>query len=409
MTVSELHEIINRGEDSKSSLRRKLLSLRTQFKRQFNSVDALAVEIAAMLNSDGGKIIVGVSDSGEIIGVENIRMFNQWISNACSQKIEPPASVITENLRVGDKLVVVINVPLGTDKPYAVNKTAFWVKIGADKRRATREELRRLMQASGDFYADEMPLAHTSLDDLDFFRFRYFYKQQYGQEIDPPFIPPSTGGKRGDASTERILSNLKLLKSPHLTLAGLLLFGKEPQRVRPQFMVKAVAFIGNSLAGTEYLDSEDIGSILSEQFKNTMGFLKRNLRKLQNGQNFNFPGVMEIPQVALEEAVVNALVHRDYLINSSVRVFIFDNRVEIISPGKLPNTATIETIKVGIQIVRNPILVSFVPKLELPYRGLGSGIPRMIEECRKARLPEPELIEDKITEEFKVVFHRPTN
>jgi len=403
MTVSELHEIrrielveiISRGEDSK-----------TQFKRQFNSIDALAVEIAAMLNSDGGQIFVGVSDSGEIIGVEDVRKLNQWISNACSQKMEPPASVITENLRINDKLVIVISVPLGTDKPYAVNKTEFWIKaclersrsIRADKRRATREELRRLMQASGSFYADEMPLAHTNLDDFDRFRFKYFYKQQYGQEI-----------KHLDTSTERILSNLKLLKSPHLTLAGLLLFGKEPQRIRPQFMVKAVTFIGNSLGGTEYLDSEDINSTLSEQFKNAMGFLKRNLRKRQNGQNFNFPGVMEIPQIALEEAVVNALVHRDYLINSSVRVFIFDNRVEIISPGKLPNTATIETIKVGIQIVRNPILVSFVPKLEIPYRGLGSGIPRMIEECSKAKLPEPEFIEDKITETFKVVFYRPTD
>ena len=387
MTVSELHEIISRGEDSK-----------TQFKRQFNSINALAAEIAAMLNSDGGQIIVGVSDSGEIIGVEDIHKLNQWISNACSQKIEPPASVITENLRVSDKLVVVINVPLGTDKPYATNKTEFWVKIGADKRRATREELRRLMQASGSFYADEIPLAHTSLDDLDMFRFRYFYKQQYGQEIE-----------HLDAATERTLSNLKLLKSPHLTLAGFLLFGKEPQRIRPQFMVKAVAFIGNSLGGTEYLDSEDIGSTLPEQFKNTMGFLKRNLRKQQNGQNFNFPGIMEVPQIALEESVVNALVHRDYLINSSVRVFIFDNRVEIISPGKLPNTATIETIKFGIQIVRNPILVSFVPKLELPYRGLGSGIPRIFEECHKAKLPEPELIEDKIAETFKVIFYRPNN
>ena len=387
MTVSELHEIISRGEDSK-----------TQFKRQFNSIDALTVEIAAMLNSDGGQIFVGVSDSGKIIGVEDVHKLNQWISNACSQKMEPPASVITENLRINDKLVVVISVPLGTDKPYAVNKTEFWIKVGADKRRATREELRRLMQASGAFYADEMPLAHTNLDDFDRFRFKYFYEQQYGQEIES-----------SDVSTERILSNLKLLKSPHLTLAGLLLFGKEPQRIRPQFMVKAVAFIGNSLGGTEYLDSEDINLTLSEQFKNTMGFLKRNLRKRQNGQNFNFPGVMEIPPIALEEAVVNALVHRDYLINSSVRVFIFDNRVEIISPGKLPNTATIETIKVGIQIVRNPILVSFVPKLELPYRGLGSGIPRIIEECSKARLLEPEFLEDKITETFKVVFYRPTD
>lgn len=251
MTVSELHEIISRGEDSK-----------TQFKRQFNSIDALTVEIAAMLNSDGGQIFVGVSDSGKIIGVEDVHKLNQWISNACSQKMEPPASVITENLKINDKLVVVISVPLGTDKPYAVNKTEFWIKVGADKRRATREELRRLMQASGAFYADEMPLAHTNLDDFDRFRFKYFYEQQYGQEIE-----------HSDVSTERILSNLKLLKSPHLTLAGLLLFGKEPQRIRPQFMVKAVAFIGNSLGGTEYLDSEDINSTLSEQFKNTLGFL----------------------------------------------------------------------------------------------------------------------------------------
>ena len=385
MTTSELHETISRGEDSK-----------TQLKRQFNSIDALATELAAMLNSEGGLLIVGVSDSGEICGVTDIRQLNQWISNACSQKIEPPVSVMTENLSIGDKLVVVISVPLGTDKPYAVNKTAFWVKVGADKRRATREELRRLMQASGTLYADEMPLAHTSWDELDLLRFRDFYKQQYNQEID-----------QLNAFAERSLSNLKLLKSPHLTLAGLLLFGKEPQQIRPPLMVKAVAFIGNRLEGTKYLDSEDIGSTLAEQFKGTMGFLKRNLRKQQNGQNFNFPGILEIPEIALEEAVVNALVHRDYLISSSIRVFIFDNRVEIISPGKLPNTATVESIRAGIQIVRNPVLISFVPKIGIPYRGLGSGVPRMIEECRKANLPEPKFIENKVAETFTVVFNRP--
>lgn len=384
MTTSELHEIIRRVEDSK-----------TQFKRQFDSIDALATEIAAMFNSEGGLLIVGVSDSGEICGVADIRQLNQWISNACSQKIEPPVSVTTENLRDGDRLVVVISIPLGTDKPYAVNKTAFWVKVDADKRRATREELRRLMQASGTLYSDEMLLPHTSVDEFDLLRFRDFYKQQYDQEID-----------QLNTSTERILSNLKLLKSPHLTLAGLLLFGKEPQQIRPQLMVKAVAFIGNRLEGTEYLDSEDIESTLAEQFKGTMGFLKRNLRKRQNGQNFNFPGILEIPEIALEEAIVNALAHRDYLISSSIRVFIFDNRVEIISPGKLPNTATVESIRAGIQIVRNSVLISFVPKIGIPYRGLGSGVPRMIEECRKANLPEPKFIEDKLAETFTVVFDR---
>ena len=389
MTVKELRELVNQGEDST-----------TQLKRQFNSVGAVASEIAAMLNSEGGKIIVGVSDQGEIVGVERLRELNQWISNACSQKIEPPASVITELLTVDEKRVMVIRVALGANKPYAVDKTAFWVKVGADKRRATREELRRLMQASGVSYADEMPLAGTRLDDLDQFRFRLFCEQQYGSAADSLNL---------NLNLDRILSNLKLMKDLNLTFAGLLLFGNEPQRVRPQFVVKAVAFDGNSPTGTAYLDSEDMGYTLSEQFKNTMGFLGRNLHKLQNGQNFNSTGIWEVPKVALEEAVANALIHRDYLISSSIRVFIFDDRVEIISPGHLPDTATIESIKAGIQIVRNPILASFAPKLGFPYRGLGTGVPRMIEECRNSNLPEPQLIEDKTGEVFRVVFHRPTS
>lgn len=385
MTDSELRELIAQGEDS-----------RTQFKRLFNSIDALAVEIAAMLNSEGGQILVGVSDTGEIIGIQGLQQLNSWISNACSQKIEPPAAVTTENVRIGGKLVVAVHVPMGIDKPYAVNKTTFWIKVGADKRRATREELRRLMQASGALYADEMPLSHTSLGDLDLLRFQHFYQQFYGEAIELT-----------DALLERVLTNLKLLRSPNLTLAGLLLFGKTPQRIRPQLMLKAVAFVGNELSSTQYLDSENVGSTLTEQFKDALGFLKRNLRKRQNGQNVNFPGILEIPEIALEEAVVNALVHRDYFINSSIRILVFDNRVEIISPGKLPNTATMESIKAGIQIVRNPILVSFAPKLRLPYRGLGTGIPRMIAECRKAGLPEPELLDNRETEEFRVIFHRP--
>ena len=139
-----------------------------------------------------------------------------------------------------------------------------------------------------------------------------------------------------------------------------------------------------------------------------MGFLRRNLHKLQNGQSFNSTGKWEVPKVALEEAVANALIHRDYFISSSIRAFVFADRVEIISPGHLPNTATIETIKAGIQIVRNPILASFAPKLGFPYRGLGTGVPRMIQECRNADLSEPELIGDKTGEVFKVIFCRPT-
>lgn len=93
-----------------------------------------------MANSEGGEIFVGVSDAGEIIGVKDVKRLNQLISNACSQKIEPPLSVITENISHKNDRIVMIRVPRGANKPYAANKSDYWVKVGADKRRASREE-----------------------------------------------------------------------------------------------------------------------------------------------------------------------------------------------------------------------------------------------------------------------------
>ncbi len=103
---------------------------------------------------------------------------------------------------------------------------------------------------------------------------------------------------------------------------------------------------------------------------------------------------------------MNAIIHRDYFVNSGVRILIFDNRVEIISPGNLLNTVSTENIKYRIQIVRNPILLSFVSKLKIPYRGIGSGVIRMIKECRDAKISDPEFIEDRNAELFKVIFSR---
>jgi len=292
--------------------------------------------------------------------------------------------------RTADRVVKSIDILLQKS-----NKSDFWVKVGSDKRRASREEFRRLMQASGGMYADEMAIAGTGTDDVDMYSFRRFYEEQYGMAIEEIGLPE-----------DRIMSNLKLMEGDCLTLAGLLFFAKQPELLKPQYLVKAVAFAGNDIGGNEYLDSEDIGGTLPVVFKGGMVFLKRNLRKKQKGQSFNFPGILELPEIALEEAFVNALIHRDYFINSGVRLFVFDNRVEIISPGRLPNTVTTENIKHGIQMVRNPILISFVSKLKIPYRGIGSGVIRMINECRNAGIPDPELLEDKAAELFKVIFLR---
>ena len=105
----------------------------------------------------------------------------------------------------------------------------------------------------------------------------------------------------------------------------------------------------------------------------------RNLHKVQAGRGVNAPGTSEIPDAVFEELLVNALVHRDYLVSAPIRLFIFDDRIDIISPGHLPDNLTVEKIRRGNSSIRNPILVSYVAKGLLPYHGLGSGIKRALE------------------------------
>jgi ATP-dependent DNA helicase RecG len=154
-----------------------------------------------------------------------------------------------------------------------------------------------------------------------------------------------------------------------------MLFGRQPQRHRPVFLVKAVSFVGNDPAGDKYRDSEDIQGCLRDLHKGTMSFLTRNLRRLQGEKGFNTEGDLEVPMAALEELVVNMLLHRDYFISAAWRVLLFDNSIELISPGALPNNLSVENIKNGVSIIRNPLMVSFATK-ELPYRGIGTGVRR---------------------------------
>jgi ATP-dependent DNA helicase RecG len=219
------------------------------------------------------------------------------------------------------------------------------------------------------FHADELPTT-AGLAALDRTRLRNFLRESHKQEL-----PEST------ADLTRLLQNLNLATPAGvLNLAGLLLFAEEPQRYKPQFVVKAVCYLGNDIHAREYLDTEDFAGPLRRLFDEGMAFILRNLRKVQAGQGVNSLGVPEIPALVFEELLVNALVHRDYLISAPVRLFVFDDRIEIVSPGHLPNRLTVDQIRVGNTNIRNPILVSHVTKGLLPYRGLGSGIRRALEE-----------------------------
>lgn len=366
----------------------------TQFKENITNNVALAEEMVAFSNAIGGLIIIGVKDNGEIKGLsaEDIRRLNNMVSNVATDHVKPPITPLTKTIKVEEKVLLVIDVKAGINKPYCTNNGVYVTKSGADKRRISQEELQRLFQESQKIYADELLVYDTGINDIDNVLLQQYYEKEYGEPLTEQEI-----------SISKIMENLCLVKEGRLTLAGLLLFGKTPQLRRPVFMVKAISFVGNEISGILYRDSEDIIGNIPELFKKSMGFLLRNLRKLQNEQSFNSIGELEIPKIVLEELLVNALIHRDYFIDAPIDIFIFDNRIELVSPGKLPNSINIDNIKYGISVIRNPIITSFAVKL-LPYRGIGSGILRALKNYDKIDFDN-----DRQAERFKVTLWRKTD
>lgn len=381
MEAVELLEILGRGEDS-----------RHQFKENFNNANALAAEMVAFANSQGGKIIIGVSDDGDITGLsqDDVARLNQLISNAASQSVKPPVNPLTENVRTDQGLVMVILVPEGLNKPYMDNQGRIWVKSGADKRQVTsREEMQRMFQAAGLVYADELPVPGVTLANLDMEAFDQYYEQRYGGKIDEL-----------DIDLRTLMNNLGLARGQEINLAGLLLFGKAPQQFKPAFLTKAIVYPGPEIDADRFLDNEDIAGNLASMYRNMFAFVQRNLHRVQGEQGVNQPGTLEVPQIVLEELLVNALVHRDYFISAPIRLFIFSDRIELVSPGHLPNHLTPEQVRSGLSNMRNPRLASHASHI-LPYRGLGTGIPRAI----KAH-PAIDIEDDRAGNQFKVIIWR---
>ena len=373
---------------------------RQQFKRTLNSPDALAAELAAFANSGGGTLLIGVNDDGSLAGLDaaELRRLNQMLSNASSQHVRPPLHPHTENVQTHAGLVMVVTMPNGLAKPYLDQQGRIWVKHGADKRHVTaREELQRMFQRGGLVHADVVPVAGTTSADLDEPTFVRYLAQHYSAN-------PADSAAPG-LPLDALLQNLGLAdgqgEGQELTLTGLLLFGRNPLRWRPAFTIKAVAFPGTRITDTRYLDSQDISGTLPQQYTEALAFIKRNLHRVQGDQGFNSPGILEVPEIALQELLVNALVHRDYFTSASIRILVFTDRIDIISPGHLPDSLSVDDIRHGKSNRRNPTLSEHAFRL-LPYRGLGSGIPRALDEW-----PQIELIDEASGNQFTARVQRP--
>ena len=306
----------------------------------------------------------------------------------------PSILIKIDTVEVEDGNLVIATVKEGLNKPYHDNKGIVWVKNGADKRKVfDNAELAEMMTDCGSFAPDEAGVRDATVNDLDATTIKLFLGNRFERVLEKKGL---TGDAFNEASLdaicsaiakghdcEKILRNLRFIRPDGtLTVAAMLLFGKYTQRWMPMMTAKCICFAGNSIGGKVFRDKvndADMEGNLLHQYDTIMDFFTRNLHNVQVGDEFNSMGKLEIPYTSLVEFTVNSLVHRSLNMKAPVRIFIFDNRVEIHSPGALPNGLTIDDIKAGTSMPRNMFLFNNAIYL-LPYTGVGSGITRALDE-----------------------------
>ena len=390
---------------------------RVQFKERVtreNKYD-VSCEMVAQSNSRGGMIVVGIDDkTGRInpLSFQEAQETTNLLGSLASEGVVPPILLDIENVQVDGGVIVVATIKQGKNKPYRDSKGIVWMKQGADKRKVfDNAELIAMLMENGQMHPDSMPVKGTSIKDLDENTVRDYLLSRFRSDFERQQLPivelkHKSLGEIADIisqTPEGILKNNGLImENGTLTLAALILMGKYPQRWLPAFTVRCISFVGNSIGGTEFRDKSgnDADGNAVQTYHYIISFLTRNLRHKQVEKDFNSPGELEVSLTSLSEIVANAILHRSYVIEAPLRVFIFDNRIEIHSPGLLPEGVNMESILHGASVPRNKLLFNHGINL-LPYTGAGSGITRALKFT-----PDIKFVNDETLNEFVVTIER---
>ena len=391
ITRTELLEIIRNGENSG-----------VEFKRDDIQNHDLAKELVAFANFAGGMVLLGVEDDGSISGTTRDKL-EEWVMTACRDKIRPAIIPFYELLKAieSGKDIAVVRVPRGFDvhTVWHNNKNAYFIRVGTQSREPTPEELGRLFQQRGSFRVELRPVSGATMADLDHRRLKNYFAHVRQQDI------PADDDEAG---WQTLLFNTEIMVEDGITVSGILLFGRNPNRFLPQAGIDATAFVGNAkdyaaherntLRGpmTPLLNDGDeiVEAGLVEQ---ALAFIRRNT--VVAGQIEEGGARREekptYPLEAIRETIVNALIHRDYLLSSTdIELAIYDDRLEVISPGRLPNGITPERMLTGCRAARNQLIKDVMRD----YRYLehsGMGVPRkIVKSMRNHNGTKPELIED---------------
>ncbi|MEX1349376.1 MAG: RNA-binding domain-containing protein [Desulfobacterales bacterium] len=357
MKPAELQERIAKWED-----------LHTDFKERFDSNRELVKDIVCFANTDGGQLIFGISSDKQIVGVDDPDGLFNKVDDIAYQHCEPPITVVQESLDVDGKTVVVVNIPKGDQRPYRTNSGLYYIRTTSGCRQASREELLRLFQPSESLYYDETTLPRLSLSDLDIGAFENFLEE--------------TGQADLGIDQKRLLKNWRLMSGNHPTIAGIILFGRKPQQHLPHVQVNAARIPGIDVS-MEPSDMKDITGRLLDVIDQVQRFLKLHLPIPHEIKGFSPEAKPELPEEALREAVVNAVAHRDYTVMGPIRIFIMDDRIEIHTPGRTPNTVDEAAMRAGVHVVRNPHIYARLSDAGLVTRA-GSGIRRIIRLIKRA-------------------------
>ena len=398
ITITELLKQIALGEDSGIELKNPEYSVNNTIIGPHRN--SMADDMAAMANAQGGMIILGVDDkTHSLIGLppEKLDLTETWIRNIANDLIKPPLECSIRKLYAYpgeyEKIIIKIDIP----RSIFVHKSpgGYFYRIGSSRREMTPEILARLFQQRTQnrlIRFDEQCFAAYPLEVLD---------KQLWERFKTPLSP---------LNDNEFLEKLKLISPDdddvmHPTIGGILMATESPEHFISNAYIQAVRYLGNDHTA-EQLDAQDITGPLDVQIKDACKFVKGNM-KVYAIKN---PGRIETPQYSLNavfEAIVNAVAHRDYSIyGSKIRLHIFSDRLELYSPGSIPNTMTVDSLSLR-QSSRNELLSSLLARCRMNFDAIGSkriyimdkrgeGVPIILSESEElsGKKPEYTLIDD---------------
>lgn len=345
--------------------------------------DQIIKTVIGFCNASGGRLVLGVNNDGHIVGVDEKKMMQmmEWLEKSIYEASTPPIIPKVLSQRIGDVVILIIEVSSGMNKPYyrcseGLEKGTY-VRIGRSTVCASFEMIEELKWQSRGLSYEIMPIYQAKEEDLDEKKILAFLKQRKSN---------------ADIFVSReIMKNYKILYEEHSrlfpTVAGILLFGKNVEHWLSEAMIICTHFAGTS--GREALASRDCRGCLFEQFKEAYEFIISRLNRSFTIRGPKREETLEVPEIAIRELLLNAIIHRNYHIRAPSKIAIYENRIEIFSPGSFPSP--FPSLRLGLTDVRNMVICNIFREAHYIEK-LGSGFLTVFASYAERGLPAPEII-----------------